>query len=206
MTAPATVRAPEATSASPPAEVASARAIVLDQVSKVYGHAGDVTHDLQLENKPVLIAPVNEHKVLADGKTGYLHYTDFATPSGEQGLIEAVQGFRQAGVTDLVVDLRYNGGGILGIASQLAYMVSSKATTQNKTFEQLTFNRKDPFPELNPDKFLRPQGMNVTLVISDTATTNRASCCGCSGCRSRPRKTRRARPARRNARRTQSFY
>jgi large subunit ribosomal protein L5 len=22
------------------------------------------------------------------------------------------------------------------------------------------------FPELNPDKFLRPQGMNVTLVIS----------------------------------------
>jgi NitT/TauT family transport system ATP-binding protein len=46
MTAPATVRAPEATSASPPAEVASARAIVLDEVSKVYGHAGDVTHAL----------------------------------------------------------------------------------------------------------------------------------------------------------------
>ena len=32
------------------------------------------------------------------------------------------------------------------------------------------------FPELNPDKFPRTQGMNITLVISGRATTNRANC------------------------------
>jgi NitT/TauT family transport system ATP-binding protein len=36
----------ESTSALPPAEVDSARAIVLDHVSKVYGHTGDATHAL----------------------------------------------------------------------------------------------------------------------------------------------------------------
>ncbi len=58
-----------------------------------------------------------------DQKTGYLHYTDFSAPSGEQRLAEVFQGFKQAGVEELVVDLRYNGGGYLFLASQLAYMV-----------------------------------------------------------------------------------
>jgi ABC-type Fe3+/spermidine/putrescine transport system ATPase subunit len=46
VTAAVPVRAPEPTSAAPLAEVGSARAIVLDQVSKVFGHAGDATHAL----------------------------------------------------------------------------------------------------------------------------------------------------------------
>ncbi len=44
------------------------------------------------------------------------------------------------------------------------------------------------FPELNPDKFTRPQGMNVTLVISSgRQRRSRASCCAASACRSRPK-------------------
>ena len=47
------------------------------------------------------------------------------------------------------------------------------------------------FPELNPDKFTRVQGMNMTIVISRrTATTNRARCCAASACRSRPKRQR----------------
>jgi NitT/TauT family transport system ATP-binding protein len=46
VTAAPPVRSQELTSASPPAEVNSAPAIVLDHVSKVYGTAGDATHAL----------------------------------------------------------------------------------------------------------------------------------------------------------------
>ena len=41
------------------------------------------------------------------------------------------------------------------------------------------------FPELNPDKFTRPQGMNITHCdLGAAATTSRASCCGAWACRS----------------------
>ena len=41
------------------------------------------------------------------------------------------------------------------------------------------------FPELNPDKYTRAQGMNITMVHLDgERTTKRASCCAGSACRS----------------------
>jgi NitT/TauT family transport system ATP-binding protein len=46
VTATASVQSQESTSAFPPAEVDSARAVVLEHVSKVYGHSGDATHAL----------------------------------------------------------------------------------------------------------------------------------------------------------------
>jgi hypothetical protein len=41
--------------------------------------------------------------------------------------------------------MRYNGGGLLAIASELAYMVAGSATTTGKVFEKLSFNNKNPF-------------------------------------------------------------
>ena len=39
------------------------------------------------------------------------------------------------------------------------------------------------FPELNPDKFTTPQGMNIRWSPAPTATTRPASCCGGWECR-----------------------
>ena len=41
--------------------------------------------------------------------------------------------------------MRYNGGGLLDIASELAYMVSSPAATTGTVFERMQFNSKNPF-------------------------------------------------------------
>ena len=75
-----------------------------------------------------------------------MHYTDFATDltqfTGEQRLAEAIRYFSNAGVEELVVDLRYNAGGYLFLAAQLGYMVAGAAATAGKTFEQITFNDK----------------------------------------------------------------
>jgi len=46
------------------------------------------------------------------------------------------------------VDLRYNGGGFLDVASQLSYMIAGVNATAGKTFELLQFN--DKHPDVNP--------------------------------------------------------
>lgn len=51
-------------------------------------------------------------------------------------------------MSDLVLDIRYNGGGYLDIASELAYMIAGPTATAGKTFEKPVFN--DKHPTINP--------------------------------------------------------
>ncbi|XHS78560.1 S41 family peptidase [Burkholderiaceae bacterium UC74_6] len=78
------------------------------------------------------------------GDVGYLFFSDHTVPA-ESELIAAVQSLQ--GVTDLVLDIRYNGGGYLYIANELAYMIAGakNTTTASGTpavFSQLTYNSK----------------------------------------------------------------
>jgi C-terminal processing protease CtpA/Prc len=57
-------------------------------------------------------------------------------------LIAAINQLKDAKVSDLIIDMRYNGGGALYIASELAYMIAGPGPTNGKTFEQLIFNDK----------------------------------------------------------------
>jgi len=77
----------------------------------------------------------------ANGKVGYFTFDSHIAKS-EGELIAAFNQLMAANVTDLVIDMRYNGGGLLYIASELAYMISDPAKTEGKTFEQLTYNDK----------------------------------------------------------------
>jgi hypothetical protein len=75
----------------------------------------------------------------ASGPVGYLLFNDHIATS-EAGLVNAITTLRDAGVVDLVLDVRYNGGGFLDIASELAYMIAGNARTSGRTFELLQFN------------------------------------------------------------------
>ncbi len=87
--------------------------------------------------------PVPQAKVLQSGgrAVGYLLFNDHLA-TAEQPLIDAIAQFRDAGIEDLVLDLRYNGGGFLYIASQLAYMIAGPGPTADQVFERLQFNDK----------------------------------------------------------------
>ncbi len=78
---------------------------------------------------------------------GYMLFNDHIATS-EQLLVDAITELRDAGITDLVLDVRYNGGGFLAIAAQLAYMIGGPTQTGGRTFELLQFN--DKYPSTNP--------------------------------------------------------
>jgi hypothetical protein len=62
--------------------------------------------------------------------------------TSEAQLVAAIDTLRTAAIVDLVVDIRYNGGGYLDIASELSYMVAGAVPTAGQTFERLQFNDK----------------------------------------------------------------
>ena len=77
------------------------------------------------------------------GTVGYILFNSHIATS-EQELIDAITQLKTAAVTDLVLDIRYNGGGYLDIASELAYMVAGPGPTAGATFQKQTFNSKNP--------------------------------------------------------------
>ncbi len=97
----------------------------------------------------VTSVPVQNAQVLqtANGAVGYLTFNDHIA-SAEAQLVTAIQMFATAKVTDLVLDLRYNGGGLLDIASELAYMIAGPTQTNSGYFEKLSFN--DKYPSTDP--------------------------------------------------------
>lgn len=90
----------------------------------------------------VTTAPVLQNQVLnVNGKKiGYMVFTDHIR-TAETPLIKTITEFKQAGVSELVLDLRYNGGGYLYIANELSAMIAGSKVT-NKVFEKLQFNDK----------------------------------------------------------------
>ena len=91
----------------------------------------------------VTFEPVQLTRVLAAGtrNVGYLYFDAFIA-TAEARLIDAFNVLKAAEVDDLVIDARYNGGGLLGISSQLAYMIAGKAATEGRIFQTFKYNDK----------------------------------------------------------------
>lgn len=88
---------------------------------------------LTVQNVKVISTP--------QGNVGYFTF-DTHIAKSEAELIAAINTLKTANVNHLVLDLRYNGGGLLSIASKLAYMIAGPTQTQGKVFERLAFNAK----------------------------------------------------------------
>ena len=83
---------------------------------------------------------------LGDSRVGYMTFNDYLGAS-ESLLIDAVKQLAASNINDLVIDMRYNGGGYLAIASELAYMVAGNVA-DGQVFEEKIFN--DKHPSFNP--------------------------------------------------------
>jgi hypothetical protein len=102
-----------------------------------------VPRTVTLVSANVTSTPVqNVHTITTSrGVVGYMLFNDhLATAEGE--LVAAFSQLQSAGVQDLVLDIRYNGGGYLDIASEVAYMIAGPGVTTGQTFELSQFNSK----------------------------------------------------------------
>ncbi|MEM5518452.1 S41 family peptidase [Henriciella sp. AS95] len=100
------------------------------------------TRSVTLTAENISRQPVIQTSIIstATGDVGYIVFNTFSPYSSEEQILNAIRTVSAAGATDLVLDLRYNGGGLLRVASQLSYMVAGNARTNNKTFQKLRFN------------------------------------------------------------------
>jgi hypothetical protein len=112
--------------------------------------AGGATKIATLKAGLVTLDPVPLTQILPTptGNVGYIQFDD-QMALAEQKLVEAITTLQGQNLQDLILDMRYNGGGYLAIASELAYMIAGPDRTAGKIFERLAFNSNIRI--INPD-------------------------------------------------------
>ena len=101
--------------------------------------------------------PVQKYCILENGagkKVAYLHYTSFTLDSCNK-LVSVFRSFAEAGIDDLVLDLRYNGGGYVITEEVLASMLAPKSVVQAESILSRMVYNKDLEKEMDeePSRF-----------------------------------------------------
>ena len=100
------------------------------------------TREVSLTKTDYSLDPVSDRygaRIINDGgkQVGYINLRTFSVASAETDLNNAFAQFRAAGVTELIIDLRYNGGGLIRIAERFADLLGRNLSGQ--VFEQIVF-------------------------------------------------------------------
>ena len=126
----------QAASAFGPSEIGVETSVVFDSRS---GDRRSVTMTKRL----VTIPTVSLTRVFTiDGrKVGYVFFRNFVKPSYD-ALDAAFASLKEAGVEELVLDLRYNGGGLVDVAVHLASLIGG-APTDGQVFAEFRHNDRN---------------------------------------------------------------
>ena len=130
---------------------------------------------LTLFKAVVTINSVYHHAILQlDGgePAGYLHYTHFLGV-GETELDEVFEGFRDAGVRKVILDLRYNGGGYLDTSAHLANLVAG-AEAEDELYVSLRYN--DRYTSYDYDYLFRKLESGLPRVDEAVVLVTDATC------------------------------
>ncbi len=104
------------------------------------GATEDRTFTIQSED--VAQAPVNRTSVIdtSTGRVGYMLFNTFSPFESERSLNDAFSQLANEEIDDLVLDLRYNGGGLVAVAAQLGFMIAGSERTRGRTATLLQYN------------------------------------------------------------------
>ncbi|MCC7151301.1 MAG: peptidase S41, partial [Rubrivivax sp.] len=117
---------------------------------------GGTERSLTLRATVYALEPVTLTRVLSSmqgRRMGYLHVKDMIA-QGEKALDDAFASLRAAGISELAIDLRYNGGGLVSTARRLASYVSGDRT-RDQVFARLLYNDRRASAENEALRFER---------------------------------------------------
>ena len=137
---------------------------------------GGARHEARMVKALVTIPTVSAVQVYDVGveRVGYVFFRNFVSPS-DAALDAAFERLRAAGATRLVLDLRYNGGGLVSVARHLASLIGGPRL-DGKVMLQLVHN--DKHAELDTAYRFEdaPQSLAAkSLVVVTTRATASAS-------------------------------
>lgn len=147
-----------------------------DQASLVVqGEGGSTSMTLRKNIYSINTVLFDEIIVQNDDVIGYLVFKGFLSTSSEE-LNEVFTRFNNAGVNKVVLDLRYNGGGLVSIANELASWLRQTAENTEDVFVDLIYNDKHQDRNKQYQLVHKPNGLNLDqLVIIATEWTCSAS-------------------------------
>jgi C-terminal processing protease CtpA/Prc len=129
-----------------------------------------------LTKRLVTIPTVSQTTVIQSGssRVGYVHFRNFVQPSVE-ALNTAFQQLRDQGATELVLDVRYNGGGLVSVAQHLGGLIAGSPVV-GQVFVQFTHNDKQTSRNTSYRFESKPQALTVSrLVVIQTPASASAS-------------------------------
>ena len=115
-----------------------ASTVGLTRVLRVTSGAG--TRDVTISKTEYELTPVSSRYgalTLNDGgrKVGYINMRTFIS-TADNALRNAFANFRSQGVTDFIIDFRYNGGGLVSTAQLMSNLLGGNRTTSDVMFNQ----------------------------------------------------------------------
>lgn len=141
-----------------------------------YERADGSATDATMSKRAVTIPTVSHLTVyeIEGRKVGYLFFRNFVTPS-RQALDEAFAALRDVGATELVLDLRYNGGGLVSVAQHLASLVGG-SRTEGQIFADYFHNSRNAFRNEVTRFEAKPNALALQrLVVITTGSSASAS-------------------------------
>jgi C-terminal processing protease CtpA/Prc len=135
------------------------------------------TRDVSVTKADYTLTPISSRygaKVIDDGgrRVGYLNLRTFIS-TANPALRNAFATFRAQGITDIVVDLRYNGGGLVATAELMGDLLGRDRTTSD-VFSFTTFRPEKS--SNNTTRFFRPETNSIGPTrIAFIGTTGTAS-------------------------------
>jgi carboxyl-terminal processing protease len=120
------------------------------------------TRDVSVAKADYDLTPVSSRygaQVIVDGgkKVGYINLRTFILSANDQ-LTSAMSQFRAQGITDIIVDMRYNGGGLISVADYFGDLLGRNRSTAD-LFERLAFRPEKA--SNNSTHNFAPQGESI---------------------------------------------
>ncbi len=146
------------------------------QVDLRYTDLAGTEMEVTLFKDVVTIDTVSAQAVfdVGTGKVGYLKFRNFVEPSFD-ALAATFEDLAQQGVTELVLDLRYNGGGLISVAEYLSGLLGGQ-TTAGEVFARRVHNTQNEFRNLTTSFIDEANALDLTrLVVITTGGTASAS-------------------------------